>query len=57
MKYFLLLFNLLLISPLIKGQSNTTQKTRTVIEGYFDDERIDTVKLTFYEQRLGNTPA
>jgi len=57
MKYLLVLSILLLITCLGKGQSNTTPITKTVIEGYFDDERIDTVKLTFYEQRLGNTSA
>lgn len=57
MKYCILLFSLLMTGSLTWGQSNTTRKARTVIEGYFDDERIDTVKLTFYEQRLGNTSA
>jgi peroxiredoxin len=57
MKYLLLLFSLLLTGSLTKGQSKTTPKTRTIIEGYFDDERFDTVRMTFYEQRLGNTSA
>lgn len=57
MKYFLLLFGLLMTWSLTIGQPSTTRNANTVIEGYFDDERTDTVKLTFYEKRLGNTIA
>jgi thiol-disulfide isomerase/thioredoxin len=58
-KYHFILYYLIMVGISTNAQNNKSiqKKTNTVISGYFDDERTDTVRLFFYEQKLGQTPA
>lgn len=56
MHYLFIIFSLLLTGS-AKAATTIHPSPRTVIEGYFDDERSDTVTMTFYSQGLGNTSA